>query len=96
MYYVIKYQGNEKMEGVLKMIIDKRIELLKAMGYIASCINDDDIMERWLMCGIPDGDTNFANYCEDEELEDIIHEFLVAMSRAKKSGGLYCDGIVGQ
>ena len=78
------------------MRIDRRIKMLEAMKYIVSCINDEDILERWLMCGIPDGDTNFADYCSDDELEDIIHEFLIAMSKAKKSGGLYIDGIVGQ
>ena len=78
------------------MRIDRRIKMLEAMKYIVSCINDEDILERWFMLGIPDGDTNLSNYCDDDELEDIIHEFLIAMSRAKKSGGLYCDGIVGQ
>ena len=78
------------------MIIDKRIKLLEAMKYIASSINDEDVLDRWLMCGIPDGDTILSTYCEDDELEDIIHEFLIAMSRAKRSGGLYCDGIVGK
>ena len=78
------------------MRIDRRIKMLEAMKYIASSINDEDILDRWLMLGIPDGDTNFANYCSDDELEDIIHEFLIAMSKAKKSGGLYCDGVVGQ
>ena len=78
------------------MRVDRRIKMLEAMEYIASSINDEDILERWLMLGIPDGDTNLANYCSDEELEEIIHEFLIAMSKARKSGGLYCDGIVGQ
>ena len=78
------------------MRIDRRIKMLEAMKYIASSIDDEQILERWLMLGIPDGDTNFANYCSDEEFEEIIHEFLIAMSMAKKSGGLYFDGIVGQ
>ena len=78
------------------MRVDRRIKMLEAMKCIASSINDEDILERWLMLGIPDGDTNLANYCSDDELKDIIHEFLIAMSEAKKIGGLYCDGIVGQ
>ena len=78
------------------MRIDRRIKMLEAMKYIASNINDENVLDRWLMCGIPDGDTNLSNYCDDDELEDIIHEFLIAMSGAKKSGGLYCDGVVGQ
>ena len=78
------------------MRIDRRIKMLEAMKYIVSSINDEDILERWLMLGIPDGDINFADYCSDEDMEDFIHEFLIAMSRAKKSGGLYCDGVVGQ
>ena len=78
------------------MRMDRRIKLLEAMKYIASNINDEDVLDRWLMCGIPDGDTNLSLYCADDELEDIIHEFLIAMSRAKKRGGLYCDGVVGQ
>ena len=78
------------------MRIDRRIKMLEAMKYIVSSINDEDILERWLMCGIPDGDANLSLYCCDDEFEDIIHEFLIAMKRAGQSGGLYCDGIVGQ
>ena len=78
------------------MRIDRRIKMLEAMKHIVSSINDKNILERWLMLGIPDGDINFANYCSDDAFEDIIHEFLIAMSRAKKSGGLYCDDVVGK
>ena len=78
------------------MRVDKRIKMLEAMKYIASSIDDEAILERWLKYGIPDGDTNFTNYCSDDKLEEIIHEFLIAMSRAKRNGGLYFDGIVGQ
>lgn len=33
-------------------------------------------------------------YIEDESFADLMRTFLYVMSRARRSGGLYCDKVV--
>lgn len=84
-----------------KMNLKRRVEAVRAMETLARCINDEDILDSWLMCGVADGDINEETedewlecYCEDNNFSELMGLFLRLMSRAKKSGGLYCDGIV--
>lgn len=84
-----------------KMNLKRRAEAVRAMETLARCINDEDILDSWLMCGVADGDINeetedewLEYYCEDNNFSELMGLFLRLMSRAKKSGGLYCDGIV--
>lgn len=79
----------------------ERIEMIKAMETIARTINDENILEQWLIYGVADGDIdeNTKNeeidyYTNDETFQDLMNLFLILMSSAKKSGGLYCDNIV--
>ena len=85
----------------------ERIKLVKAMEYIARNINDEEIFESWLMCGVADGDLEYGDldvnpedpdameyYIRDGEFADIMALFLRMMARANKSGGLYCDSVV--
>ena len=60
----------------------------------------------WRLCGVADGDIKYADldahdrdgildyYTEDVHFADLMDTFLRVMARARKSGGLYCDGIV--
>ena len=86
--------------------IDK-IKLIKAMEFIARQVNDETVFEEWLMDGVADGDIrygdlnvnmedadNFEYYLENENFAYLMGLFLRMMSRAKKSGGLYCRGVV--
>ena len=85
----------------------ERIKMVKAMEFIARQINDEDVFDAWLVCGVADGDIEIGDlevkqddgetldyYMEDAHFADLMDTFLRVMARAKKSGGLYCDGKV--
>lgn len=84
-----------------------RIKLVKAMEFIVSNINDEEIAYEWIVDGVADGDIEYGNlevmsddeeylsyYLEDDNFADLMNTFLRLMVKAKKSGGLYCDYIV--
>ena len=76
--------------------IKTRVELVKAMNLLALSINAEDYIDSWLSFGVADGDDNFEDYCEnDDDFASLMALFLRLMSRARKDGGLYCDGVVG-
>ena len=80
----------------------KRIEVVKAMETLARCINDERVFNKWLLCGVAEGDIN--ENTSDEELEfyveddkmfaDLMQTFLKCMNSAYKNGGLYVDKVV--
>ena len=78
-----------------------RTEVVRAMETLARCINDEDVFEGWLICGVADGDVDETTtdeelefYIEDDNFAELMKTFLRVMARAKKSGGLYVDGVV--
>lgn len=85
-----------------------RIKMVKAMEFIARQLNDEYIYESWAIFGVGDGDIDYADlacdeeaefenfkyYIKDKEFSDLMELFIHLMARAKKSGGLYCDGVV--
>lgn len=82
------------------MNILERTEVIKAMETIARCINDEYTAELWLIKGIADGTDlrdpdEIAYYAEDENFASLMTEFLYVMNEARKTGGLYCDEIIG-
>lgn len=87
------------------MNTNERIKILKAMEYIARHINDEDVLLRWLVNGVADGDIEYGDltaeddvnieyYAEDIHFADLMDTFLWVMYKAYRSGGLYCDGVV--
>lgn len=87
----------------------ERVRMIKAMEYIARQINDEEVFEGWLMCGVADGDIRYGDLTYDSELDDdelsyyyedddtfadMMELFLRKMTQARKSGGLYCDNVV--
>ena len=85
----------------------ERIKMIKAMEFIMRNVNNEDILEPWLMCGVADGDIKYGDlsvnkddeedldyYIEDDEFAEQMGRFLRLMSFARKDGGLYCDDIV--
>ena len=81
----------------------ERAKMILAMEFIARQINDEDVFDRWLMCGVADGDIDYGSidvadvdeyYLKDDTFEDIMSCFLRCMKGAYNSGGLYCDNIV--
>lgn len=80
----------------------ERMRVVRAMELLARQINDELIFEEWLIDGVADGDIDYdadltevdEYYCEDDNFADLMETFLHVMSRAKRSGGLYCDDVV--
>ena len=92
------------MTRIEKMIREERIKMVRAMEYIARHLNDEEILESWLAAGVADGDIAYGDlstysefddwYIEDQHFSDLMETFLRCMKAAKKSGGLYCGGVV--
>lgn len=87
------------------MNTQERIKMVKAMEYITRQINDEDVLEGWLVSGVADGDIDYGDltaeddgsmeyYTEDAPFADLMDTFLWCMKKAYKSGGLYCDNVV--
>jgi hypothetical protein len=83
------------------MNLTERQAVVKAMDIMVRTINDECIMDSWLMCGVADGDINIDTpinevdeyYCTDAELGDLMTRFLKLMGKAS-ANGLYVDGVV--
>ena len=78
-----------------------RTNVVRAMETLARSVNDEEVFEGWLMCGVADGDIEPSTedeeleyYIEDETFAELMGVFLNVMKNAYKSGGLYVDGIV--
>ncbi len=77
-----------------------RKQAVLAMEEMIRCINDEYIIERWLMEGVADGDIKRFDinevdegYIEDKTFKGLLELFLELMNIARKDGGLYIDGI---
>ena len=86
-----------------------RVKMVKAMEYIVRQINDEDVFMGWLYAGVADGDIeygdldvmdedveNYGCYIGNQEFAELMGLFLKKMSQARKSGGLYCDGVLSE
>ncbi len=82
--------------------LKERVEMVRAMEYICRQINDEDVFEGWLMCGVADGDIDEATtneeiielgYTDDTTFVDLMDCFLRRMLGANRSGGLFCGGV---
>ena len=68
----------------------KRVEMLRAMELIVRSLNDEEIIEAWLMNGIADGDAEqddkflFDNYGDDTTFADIMATFCRVMRYANE------------
>ena len=78
----------------------ERINCIRAMETIARTINDESVFEYWLTYGVDDGDIDesttddeLIDYCDDNTFAELMGDFLYCMKEAKRSGGLYCDGL---
>jgi hypothetical protein len=79
----------------------ERTKIVRAMETLARAVNDEDVFEYWLILGVADGDIDETTtdeeleyYIENETFAELMETFLNLMSKAKKSGGLYVDGVV--
>lgn len=79
----------------------ERIAIVRAMETLARQINDESAFMTWLTFGVADGDIDNSTtdeelefYAEDENFAELMGAFLLVMAKARKSGGLYADGIL--
>lgn len=76
------------------------------MEFIARQINNEEILYRWLVCGVADGDIEYSDlsygegkddeadwYTDDKTFQYLMNEFTLIMLKAHKDGGLYCNGV---
>ena len=92
-----------------KAKLEERVKMVKAMEYIARQVNDEGVFDYWLSLGVADGDIEYGDLSAYENLEnddaawyadddkgfaELMDTFLSLMVYAKKSGGLYCGGVV--
>lgn len=79
-----------------------RADIVRAMDLMVYTINDENIIDSWLMVGVADGDirketTNEdidkMGYTSDKNFSELMTVFLRLMNRAGNDG-LFFDGIV--
>lgn len=80
----------------------ERTAMVIAMDTIVRNLNDDTMIESWLMCGVADGDIDSSTtevddyYLEDKNFNDLMQLFGKIMKRALSDGidcTFYCDRI---
>ena len=54
---------------------DERAKMVACMEYIARQINNEDIFETWLMCGVADSDIEYGNL-DISEIDDYVTKYL--------------------
>ena len=83
------------------MNVKERKQTVLAMENLVRSVSNEEYIESWLMCGVPDGDLNKNStwedvddyFIEDDNFAELMQLFLKIMSRAYKDGGLYIDRI---
>jgi hypothetical protein len=83
------------------MNIKERKQTVLAMENLVRSVSNEEYIESWLMCGVPDGDLNRNSiwddvddyFIDDNNFAELMQLFLKIMSRAYKDGGLYIDKV---
>lgn len=81
----------------------ERIKMVKAMEFIARHVETEEAFAPWLVEGVADEDIEYGDlddfdngeldyYLEDNNLCELMDTFLYVMKKARKDGGLSCDG----
>lgn len=83
----------------------EQAKMIIEMDNIARCINDENILESWLMGGVPDGDIPYKDTISMEDIDEVaemydeydLKVFMGCFLRCMKSAGkdgLYVNGVV--
>ena len=69
-----------------------KVEFIKALNEIILGLGDEDLIEPWLMCGVPDqaDESDFEFIANDQKSFDETVNLFVKMSKHIK-GGIYID-----
>lgn len=92
----------------MKKNLEERVKMVKAMEFIVRQINNEEVLMRWLVNGVADGDIEYGDFSvenleedeaayyanDDEDFAELMACFLRRMVAAWKFGGLYCNGVV--
>ena len=80
-----------------------RKQMVLAMERIVRSVDNEELIQGWLMCGVPDGDIQRYEedevdeyFTEDKNFAELMGLFLKIMTRAEKDGGLYSDGVTSE
>lgn len=100
-YNCNKDKAHEKEILNMEKDVKERQAVVKAMDIMVRCINDERIIDSWLMGGVADGDINIDTpieevdeyYTEDDNFKGLMTLFLKLMNRAS-ADGLYTNGVV--
>ena len=52
----------------------ERAKMVSAMEFIARQVNDEEVFEGWLMCGVADGDIEYGQLGDPDDLEYYLDE----------------------
>lgn len=89
----------------MKKNMEERARMVEAMEYICRQLNNENHLISWFMVGVADGDIEYGDFAggnptaqyyaeDDDDFAELMGLFLRLMTRAGKSGGLYCNGVV--
>ena len=104
-YLPFDARGNYVADTGVKRVPEDRLKAVKCMEFLARQVNDEEIFDLWLSAGVADGDIYYGDltggeiddyYLDDKHFQELIHIFLLLMSEARRSGGLYIDGVVSE
>ena len=80
--------------------MDERKKMVLAMEMLVRSVSNEELIESWLSCGVPDGDIQKYEidevdeyFTEDKNFAELMGLFLKIMAKAKRDGGLYADGV---
>lgn len=82
--------------------LKERIDMIRAMEIVCKNINDEEIMMRWRIDGVADGDikdttkdVDLKYYAKDDVFGGLLTTFAEIMKEVCKDGihgAFYCDG----
>ena len=75
-----------------KNVINSRIAVLKAMDNAIRNMNDEEAFDPWLMCGVPDGATeyDYESIAEDhDEYIDIVRKEITPSNDEELIGKIF-------
>lgn len=73
--------------------IELNVKLLEAMDVVVSYLNDEEAIEPWLMCGVPDGadHDDYEDIASDDELMDLACATFGRVMRATSKDGWFTN-----
>ena len=84
--------------------MNEKVKMIRAMETIARNLNDEELVQYWLMLGVSDGDITddttdeeIDDMYDDHDLKEFMNVFFKLMKYATEgecSGTFYCNGFI--